>query len=87
MTQSDNARLLQQIRELCGFLPRLSQRSDLQRLRSIYERGNTHMLESENLQRIVNEMRQHARELRKLSHVFAVECRANLARHAAQGSK
>lgn len=87
MTQTNDARLLQQIGELCAFLPRLSQRPDLQRLRSLYERGNTHMLESENLQRIVNEMRQHVRELRKLAHVLAVECQVNLARHAQQGSK
>lgn len=84
MTRQENIRLIKQLRELCTFLPTLSQGGELLRLKLIYERGDKHMLDSENLQRIVDEMQEHARALRKLSRLFAVECQANLARHSSR---
>jgi hypothetical protein len=43
------------------------------------------MLDSENLQRIVDAAQGHVRELRKLSRLFALECQLNLARHSRRG--
>ena len=84
MTRQENVRLIKQLRELCTFLPTLSQRGELLRLKLIYERGDKHMLDSENLQRIVDEMEEHARALRNLCRLFAVECQVNLARHSSR---
>jgi hypothetical protein len=73
-------RLERQLRELCRFLPILSRDAELRRLVSIYERGGKHMLESENMQRIVDEALDHVRALRKLVRIGAMECQVNLAR-------
>ncbi len=85
MTKEKNIQVVRQLRELCTFLPTLSQRPELQRLRLMYERGGRHMLDSENLQRIVGKAHEHIRELRKLSRLFVLECQANLARHSRRG--
>jgi hypothetical protein len=87
VTRDENVRLLKQIRELCTFLPTLAGRPELVRLRLIYERGGKHMLDSENLQTLVDAMQEHARELRKLSRLLALECQVNLARHSASGRR
>jgi hypothetical protein len=84
VTKEDNDRMVKQLRELCTLLPGISQNPELQRLRVIYERGGKHMLDSENLHRIVAKAREHMRELRKLSRLGALECRANLMRHSQQ---
>ena len=84
MTEQQDVRLMKQLRELCSFLPTLSQSGEIRRLMLIYERGDKHMLESENLQRIVDEAQQHVRALRKLFRLFTVECQVNLARHSSR---
>jgi hypothetical protein len=81
MLTQENTRLERQLRELCTFLPTLSQRGEFRRLKLIYERGGKHMLDSENLQRIVDQAHEHVQALRKLSRLFALECRLNLARY------
>ena len=86
MTKEENSRRVKQLRELCTFLPSLSQGPQLRRLQLIYERGGRHMLDSDNLQRIVDAAHQHMQELRKLSRLLAIECQLNLARHS-QGSR
>ncbi len=75
-------RLERQLRELCGFLPALARDGELGRLMVIYERGGKHMLDSENVQRIVAEAQEHVRALRRLSRLLALECQVNLARHS-----
>ena len=82
MTRQENVRLMKQLGELCAFLPTLSQTGELRRLMLIYERGDKHMLDSENLQRIVDEAQEHVRALRKLFRLFTIECQVNLARHS-----
>jgi hypothetical protein len=81
MPTRENARLERQLRELCTFLPMLSQRGEFRRLKLIYERGGKHMLDSANLQRIVDQAHEHVQALRKLSRLFALECKLNLARY------
>ena len=79
MTRQEHAKLLNQLTELCTFLPALSEGTDFVRLRMIYERGGKHMLDSKNAQHLIDTMYQHVRELRKLARLFAVECHLNLA--------
>jgi len=82
MTKHENDRVVRQLKELCAFMPSLSQGAELRRLLAIYTRGGRHMLDSENLRRIVDEAQEHVRALRKLSRLLAFECQANLARHS-----
>ena len=82
MTRDENGKLLHQIKELCTFLPALSERGEFARLRLIYEQGGKHMLDSENAHRLVGAMHEHVRELRKLARLFALECRLNLAQRS-----
>jgi hypothetical protein len=87
MTREANVRLVRQISELCTFLPTVAARPEFARLRLLYERGGKHMLDSENMQRIVDSMQEHARELRKLGHLLALECHVNLAKHSPPGQR
>ena len=82
MTRHEHGKLLHQIKELCTFLPALSQGGEFARLRLIYEQGGTHMLDSENARRLVEAAQEHVRELRKLARLFAMECRLNLAQRS-----
>jgi hypothetical protein len=85
MTAEENARVVKQLRELCGFLPALGRDAELGRLLHIYQHGGKHMLDSENIHRIVAAAQGHVKELRKLARLLAAECRANLARHSPPG--
>jgi hypothetical protein len=82
VTRHEHGKLLHQIKELCTFLPALSEGRDFARLRLIYEQGGTHMLDSENAKRLVETAQEHVRELRKLARLFAMECRLNLAQRS-----
>jgi hypothetical protein len=83
MTDRENERLVNQLHILSAFLPRLSANAEFTRLRLIYERGGTHMLNSENAQRLVDAALVHVQELRKLARLFALECHLNLAQRPA----
>jgi|RhiMetdeSRZDD1v2_1073273.scaffolds.fasta_scaffold146414_3 hypothetical protein len=83
MTERENERLVNQLHILSTFLPRLSAHAEFTRLRLIYERGGTHMLNSENAQRLVDAAFGHVQELRKLARQFALECHLNLAQRPA----
>lgn len=82
MSQDASARLMKQITEICTFLPTIGGRPEFTRLRVVYERGGKHMLDSENVQQVVDAMHGHVRELRKLARLFALECNVNLAKHS-----
>jgi hypothetical protein len=75
-------RLERQLRELCCFLPTLARDPELRLMAAIYESGGKHMLESENMQRIIEQAVGHVRALRKLAQIGAMECRVNLARRS-----
>jgi hypothetical protein len=77
--------LERQLRELCCFLPTLARDPELRRMAAIYESGGKHMLESENMQRIIEQALGHVRALRKLAQIGAMECRVNLARRSSPG--
>jgi hypothetical protein len=85
VTAEEHALVVGQLRELCGFLPTLSKDAELGRLQYIYQHGGRHMLDSENVHRIVAAAQEHVKELRKLARLLAVECRKNLARHSPPG--
>jgi hypothetical protein len=78
---NQDARLVRKLRYLCGSLPGLSSDADIARLAMIYDRGGHHMLDSENVHRIVDAGLEHMRALRKLSHLLVMECKLNLTRH------
>ena len=82
MTTHQSARVVKQLTELCGFLPALARDRELRRLLHIYQHGGMHMLDSENVQRIVDSAHGHVKELRKLARLLSVECRVNLTRHS-----
>jgi len=84
VTKQDRDRVVKQVSDLCTLLPGLAQSPDLQRLRVIYGRGGKHMVESENLHRIIEKAHEHIRELRKLARLMVVECQASLVRHSRQ---
>jgi hypothetical protein len=75
-------KVVKQLEALCGFLPALGADTELVRLRLIYERGAKQMLDSDNVERIIDEAHEHVKALRKLARLLAFECRANLARHS-----
>jgi len=83
MREEESVRLERQLRQLCAFLPTLARDAELRALLAIHERGATHMLHSANARRILDEVEQHIRTLRKLALVLARECQVNLAQHAA----
>jgi hypothetical protein len=75
-------KLVNQLEVLCGFFPVLGSDIELVRLRRIYELGGKHMLDSDNVERIIDQAYEHMKGLRKLAQLLAFECRANLARHS-----
>ena len=75
-------KVVNQLEALCGFLPALGANQELVRLRLIYERGAKHMLDSDNVERIIDEAQEHVKALRKLARLLAFECRVNLARYS-----
>jgi hypothetical protein len=75
-------KVVKQLEVLCAFLPALGSDRELVRLRLIYERGAKHMLDSDNVERIIDQAHEHVKALRKLALLLAFECRANLALHS-----
>jgi hypothetical protein len=75
-------KLVKQLEVLCAFFPALGSDRELVRLRLIYEHGAKHMLDSDNVERFIDQAHDHVKALRKLARLLAFECQANLARHS-----
>jgi hypothetical protein len=87
MTEQESVQLERQLRELCGFLPLLSADPGIRVLVARYQRGEKHMLHSDNARRLLDEVQQHLRALRRLAHVLAAEAHISLAQRASAGRR